>query len=222
MVELEIENRKVEVFRAKEPHSPVVYLNTVKGEGKEVYSEVRRISIRPFSLVAISNLSWNSDMVPWSYPALQDDAEPFYGGADAYLKILTEKIIPTAEDRIGQSGKRIIAGYSLAGLFAIYSLYKSDQFSRSASASGSLWFPMFKDFVFSHNTMIKLEKLYLSLGDKEKHTSNPYLKTVEENTIAIEEFYQSKGIETKFVLNPGNHYKNTIGRMADAIAWLLD
>lgn len=34
-----------------------------------------------------------------------------------------------------------IAGYSLAGLFALYALYKTDVFTRVASMSGSLWFP---------------------------------------------------------------------------------
>ena len=49
---------------------------------------------------------------------------------------------PWATERIhGKASFIGIAGYSLAGLFALYALYKTDAFTRVASMSGSLWFP---------------------------------------------------------------------------------
>lgn len=63
---------------------------------------------------------------------------PFTGGADNYLRLLTEEIIPAAEKEInGVPCWRGIAGYSLAGLFALYGIYQTDLFSRVGSMSGS-------------------------------------------------------------------------------------
>lgn len=125
------------------------------------------------------------------------------------------------EARIGHTGGRVIAGYSLAGLFSIYSLYRTDLFSRAISASGSLWFPHFKEFVFSNELKANPEKIYFSIGDRESHTTNPYLRRAEDDTRAMEEYFRHKGIETCFILNKGNHYKNVVARTADAISWSI-
>lgn len=117
---------------------------------------------------------------------------------------------------------RGIAGYSLAGLFAVYSLYRTDVFSRAASVSGSLWFPDFREYVFSHEMKRKPECLYFSLGDRECRTGNPYLKVVGEHTKEIRNFYQGKGIDTVFRSNPGGHAKNTAKRTAAGIGWMLE
>ena len=116
---------------------------------------------------------------------------------------------------------RGLAGYSLAGLFAVYSLYRADCFSRIASMSGSLWFPDFKEYVFSHEMKRIPEHLYLSLGDRECQTRNRYLKNVQINTEEINTFFMQKGIDTVFQLNPGNHFKNAVQRTAAGIAWML-
>ena len=59
---------------------------------------------------------------------------------------------------------RGIAGYSLAGLFAVYALYRTDVFARAASVSGSLWFPGFREYVFSHTPLCRPDCVYFSLG----------------------------------------------------------
>lgn len=64
--------------------------------------------------------------------------------------------------------------------------------------------------------------MYFSLGDRESHTRNRFLKCVRQNTEEIEAFYQSHGIHTVFQLNPGNHYKNAAERTAAGIAWILN
>lgn len=58
-------------------------------------------------------------------------------------------------------------------------------------------------------------------GDKEAKTRNSVLKTVQENTEEIQAFYQSKGIDTVFQLNPGNHFVQGIERTIAGIQWLL-
>ena len=90
------------------------------------------------------------------------------------------------EKRIRGSAPYVgIAGYSLAGLFALYAMYRCDCFARVASMSGSLWFPKFREYVLRHELMRQPEMLYMSLGDAEAKTKHAVLKTVQENTEAI-------------------------------------
>ena len=86
-------------------------------------------------------------MAPWNSPAASKNA----GGADDYLRLLVEEVMPRAEKELpGSLAWRGIAGYSLAGLFALYAIYQTDVFSRVGGMSGSLWFPSFKEYVFFH------------------------------------------------------------------------
>ena len=217
-----IDGKAVSVFLGNKPGIPVIYLNTYSDEGQKIYEAAQAVGCPPFNLVTVSNLAWNHDMAPWDSPAAFKKGEPFIGGADNYLQLLVEEIIPRAEKELAESPAwRGIAGYSLAGLFALYAVYQTDVFSRVGCMSGSLWFPDFKEYIFSHEPKRWPDCIYFSLGDKEAKTRNPVLKTVQENTEEIRVFYQSRGIDTEFQLNPGNHFVQGIERTIAGIQWLL-
>lgn len=155
-------------------------------------------------------------------PPTFKNADLCTGGADDYLRLLTEEIIPAAEKDLGGVPRwRGIAGYSLAGLFALYAIYQTDLFSRVGSMSGSLWFPGMKEYIFSREPKRWSDCMYFSLGDKESKTKNPILRTVQENTEEICAYYQRKGIDTVFQLNPGNHFVQSVERTAAGIIWML-
>ena len=216
------DNKTISIFPCSKSESPVIYLNTFSDEGQKVYDAAQAAGCPPFTLVAISNLVWNHDMVPWDSPPAFKNAEPCTGGADDYLQLLTEEIIPTTEKEIGGAPCwRGIAGYSLAGLFALYAIHRTDLFSRVGSMSGSLWFPGMKEYLFSHVPKCRPDCMYFSLGDKESTTRNPVLRSVRQNTEEIQTFYQGKGIDTVFQLNPGNHYNHAVERTAAGLCWLL-
>ena len=218
-----IEDKHIAVFPCAAQNAPMIYLNTYSSEEQKVYETTQATGCLPFNLVAISNLAWNRDMAPWDSPAAFKNGESFTGGADDYLRLLVEEIIPRAEkELVGPPAWRGIAGYSLAGLFALYAIYRTDVFSRVGCMSGSLWFPGFKEYVFSHEPKRRPDCIYFSLGDKEAKTRNPVLKTVQENTEEIRTFYQNKGIDTVFHLNPGNHFVQGIERTVAGIQWLLN
>ena len=216
------DNKTISIFPCSESESPVIYLNTFHDESRKVYETAQATGCPPFTLVAISNLDWNQDMAPWDSPAAFKKGEPFTGGAGDYLRLLVEEIIPRAEkELVGPPAWRGIAGYSLAGLFALYTIYQTDVFSRVGCMSGSLWFPGFKEYIFFHEPKRRPDCIYFSLGDKEAKTRNPVLKTVQENTEEIQTFYQNKGIDTVFQLNPGNHFVQGVERTTAGIEWLL-
>lgn len=223
MTQFTIGQKQISVYPCDEPDRPVIYLNTFAGEGKQVLRLLRDDGCPPFTLVSVSSLNWNHDMSPWEIPPVFKNADPCTGGADDYLRILIERIVPEAEKEIkGTVSWRGIAGYSLAGLFALYSLYRTDIFSRAASMSGSLWYPGITEYISSHTMKKPPDYLYFSLGSKEARTRNPYMKTVQENTEMIEKYYRENGISTAFQLNPGNHYKDAEKRTAAGIRWLAD
>lgn len=217
-----IENKTVSVYPGMNAGAPMIYLHTFADEGEQVHRILTEKNHTNRTLVAISGLDWNHDMAPWDVSPVFKNNAPLTGGADAYLRLLTKEIMPEVEKQMAaKPAWRGLAGYSLAGLFAVYSIYHTDLFSAIASVSGSLWYPNIMDYLFSHNMKRVPDFMYFSLGDKEHKTRNPFLKTVRQNTMEAEEFYRSQGIKTVFQMNPGNHYQDPAARTAAGIAWLL-
>ncbi len=166
-----IANREVNIYPAAKAGSPLVVFNAFEDEGAAVHAELMKLTTADFSFATINITDWNADLSPWAIPPVFRNDESFTGGADAYLETLTGEIIPTIIGELGSEPAYIaLAGYSLAGLFAVYAMYRTDRFARIASASGSMWFPGFMDFVKTHKPAAFPEKLYLSLGDKEART----------------------------------------------------
>lgn len=153
--------------------------------------------------MTISGLNWEAELSPWAAGDLFKYSEMFTGGADVYLKLLTEEIMPQAESMLpGKIAWRGLAGYSLAGLFTVYALYKTDLFSRAASMSGSLWYPGFKDFALQSAICKTTQYLYFSLGDKEARARNQYLKTVQQCTEELAAHYRSLALTLVMNLTP--------------------
>ena len=223
MESIEIEGKNISIFGSENTGSPLVILNTYGNECESVWNECQNINCPPFTLAAIGNLDWNNDMSPWENPALYKNDNAFSGGADAYLSLLSYKIIPAICSSIGTKPSYIaLSGYSLAGLFALYSAYKTDIFTKIASASGSLWFPGFAEYAESHDFIQKPDCIYLSLGDTEASAKNKVLCTVQDNTEHLFELYKSKDIPITFELNKGNHFSDTTVRTARGIKWILE
>ena len=217
-----IGGKTVSVFSGSQPGAPVIYLNSVSGEGPQVFAALQTAGCPPCTLVSIGGLDWNRDMAPWDSPAAFPKGDPFTGGADGHLRLLVEELIPGAEqDLPGPPVWRGIVGYSLAGLFALYAIYRTDVFSRVGCISGSLWFPGFPEYVRSHEPKRRPDCIYFSLGDREAETRNPVLKTVRERTEKLHALYRDGGIDTVFQLNPGNHFVQSVWRTAAGIRWLL-
>ena len=220
---LNIEGKTVELFAPMNPGAPLVVLNGEAGEGAEVVNAVRGLTDMGFALAAVSGLCWEDDLTPWPIPPIAKGQAPFAGKADAYLALLTGGILPKVLDALPTAPAYVaLAGYSLAGLFALYAMVRTDVFARVASASGSLWYPGFVEYAQSHAPVRKPDALYLSLGDREGCTRNPMMRPVEDNTRVLADFYRDAGIPTTLEMNPGGHFNDPKGRIARAIAWMLE
>ena len=218
---LTIAGKEVRIFPAKGESAPLVILHTVQGEGESVYRMALEDAPTDFSFAAVGKLAWDDEMSPWEIPPISRGDTPCAGGADVYLGTLTETILPEILRRIPPPSFTALAGYSLAGLFAVYAMYRTDAFSRTASASGSFWYPGFLDYVREHEMKRQPECMYFSLGNKEAKTKNKILRSVEENTRRLENRYREAGIRTIYEENQGNHFQNAEERMAKGIRWIL-
>ena len=219
---MQIANKEITLFPATSADAPLVVLHVFGHEGQNVYDAVKKFTDADFSFAVIGNVDWDADMSPWAISPISKNDTPCSGGADAYLKQFSSVILPYILKELPSRPKYLaLAGYSLAGLFAIYVMYKTNLFARIASASGSFWYPDFKKFVIANKPFKVPEKIYFSLGDKEAKTHNAFLKSVEENTRFLKNHFSQAGIKTTFELNVGNHFQDTTNRMAKGIAWIL-
>lgn len=220
--EMTLCDHKLSFFQAKKADCPLIVFHSFSDEGEAVYQELRKQNAPECHFLSIAIHDWQREMSPWPAAALSKDAEVFSGGADAYLESLLSTILPWAGERIrGKASFMGVAGYSLAGLFALYAMYKTDVFSRVAAMSGSFWFPGMRNFCKENTMKILPEKLYLSIGDQESRTRHPILKTMQENTEELLEYFRSLGIPCQYELNPGNHFQDVNLRCAKGISELL-
>ena len=159
----QIHEKEVTLYPAQGANRPLIIWNTVMGDGESTFRALRDLNAPDCNLLVVGKLQWYHDMTPWSCPPLSKNDPPATGGADEYLKVLTTEMIPAANDRIQGTPLYVgIAGYSLAGLIALYAMYRCDIFEQVASISGSLWFPKFREYVLEHELMRKPEKLYIN------------------------------------------------------------
>ena len=166
-------------------------------------------------------MDWNRELSPWSAPKAFRNGADFEGQGPVLLDVLTHQIIPLTEKHLRCAPEfRGIAGYSLAGLFALWAVYQTDLFDRAASISGSLWFDGFLDFMRTNTPKTKL--VYLSLGDREKAVKNPRLAVVEDCTVQAVELLREQRVPTVFEMNRGGHFQNVPSRIACGIQALKD
>lgn len=207
---------------------PVIYIHSFRGNGEDVWQACREMpGCPPVVLVSVNNPAGGLDdeLSPWPAPAVWKGQAPYKGLATEHLKWMTEECMPEVEVRLRAMGILqqipMIAGYSLAGLFALWAGWTSGNFARVASVSGSLWYPGFTDFIRDNAPVGHIGKVCISLGDRESHTRHPLMSQVDTCTAAVVEAVKTRGIDTVFEWNPGNHFDHPERRMARAIAEML-
>ncbi len=203
---------------------PFVLINCDE-DAERIYDLCKEMGSPEFILTAVSGFDWNRDLSPWPCDPVFKGGDPFTGKADEYLSVIVDKLLPEIEKELTKHNKtisyRVLAGYSLAGLFALYSAFNCDLFTKIVSASGSLWYPGFLEYVENHPLSDNIDHIYLSLGDKESNTKNPVTQKVEDNTKRIQKILSDK-TDVFFEFNEGNHFKDPELRTAKGIVYVLN
>lgn len=200
-----------------------IFLLLGEERADRVLDALRELTAAPLSLAAFPVADWNRELSPWPAKRVFKGGEDFCGGGDATLEKLEKTVVPTVRETLGApEAPMYLAGYSLAGLLAAYALFRFPGLAGAVCCSGSLWFPGFSEYAETHPLAGKPEQVYLSLGDKEKHSRNPVLSRVEDCTLAFRDLLLARDTDCVFVRNPGNHFQEPDKRMAAGIAWCLE
>ena len=163
-----------------------------------------------FTLVAFRISNWNVELSPWAAPAVFG-REDFGDGAAKTLCYVLDELVPKFK-----GNRYCLGGYSLAGLFALWSGFQTDVFTSIVGASPSVWFPRWIEYAGSHQ--MKANRVYLSLGDKEPKAKNPVMARVGE---CIEQMHNLLECEKILEWNEGNHFKDNALRTAKGLAWAI-
>ena len=181
-------------------------LNTLDNE----ISCIRENTDADFGLLAFGIDDWNRELSPWEAPAVFGKNDFGAGAEDTLREIL--KYCDTSKTCI-------IGGYSLAGLFALWSAYRTEVFSAVAAASPSVWFPGFYDLM--EKSTIRTGNVYLSLGDREEKAKNPVMATVGDRIRAAHALLSDRGVNCCLEWNAGNHFRDADIRTAKAFSWAI-
>ena len=178
---------------------------------------------RNFSLVAFKIEDWNSELTPWEMPLLRGKGN-FGDGAAGTLEFIKNELIPALSEYTNTENKEIkyiLGGYSLAGLFSLWSGYQTDIFEGIAAVSPSVWYKKWIEYVEAEKPLS--EKIYLSLGDTEEKTKHQILSKIGENIRKQHEILEkSENVKTVLEWNEGNHFKNPDIRTAKGFLWVMN
>ena len=193
---------------------PVVYLHMEPEEAARL-----AVELPGCVLVCVSGNDWNRDFSPWAAAGVFRAGGDFSGGAEGYLQTFRQEVMPAAEGAMHFSVTgRYIAGYSMAGLFALYSWLRGMQWDGVACCSGSVWFDGFEPWARTQNA--QPTRLWMSVGDREKRTRNVRMQCVEDCARRLAQHWGER-MPTHFQLEKGGHFEEPEKRILRGIQWML-
>ncbi len=215
--------RTASIFKGEGEDLPIVYALLYEDDQEALHREIAKIPCHAHHLICVTDLSWFTDMTPWSAELTLRHARLFKPGADAFLKLLLGEIVPRAEEMIGEAPKlRVLCGYSMAGLFSLWASTMTDAFVRIGSVSGSLWYPGFAGYFRERGFKGSPDRVYVSVGDREKLAPDAQVARTEEAARQCAADAKSFGAGVRFELNSGDHGVQEIWRTARAIRALVN
>lgn len=208
---------RADLVLAREDDVPLVVFFASGELLPQIRQACSRQSVPHFHLLLVNVNDWNALLSCW--PAR--NGETFFAGhGDITRQFLETRLLPWALDHLPAKPDQIwLGGYSQGGLFALWAGLQSPQFQRLLCVSGSVWFEHFEEWAMKQPVGGQLKSVYFSLGTKEVKTGNPLLQKTGEIMETLCSHFQSRGIDSTLVWNPGTHFTEVPGRIARAIGW---
>lgn len=217
--------------------SVVVLLSSehMTADTSRICDQIRKNIKTPFSMCELLVKDWDTFLTPWPVDSCLKGRN-FQGRGVELLSILKEEILPAIAKEMPNNSGIYLAGYSLAGLFALWAFFEISKeqdasqepgaFLRGAvCGSGSFWYPKWEEY-FAKVSVVncgEARKIYLSLGKKEPLGKHPLMKEI--GNITTKMFKQLSGndsIQTIFEWTEGGHFSNIPERMMRGITWTVE
>ena len=154
---------------------PTIYWGEMKDCSGTIEKVLELCSDLKCNYVIYEAEDWNAEFSPWKFTL--NKKMSFSGGGRMTLDWLVNECVPYCENEYRLTGKRILCGYSLAGLFSLWAFYESQAFGGVISCSGSLWFDDWLSYAESHCAPHD-SAVYLSLGNREEKARDRIMATV--------------------------------------------
>ena len=213
-----------ECFVSDSDHPRYILVQTLGNHERGIFDSTVELIAKttgvPFVLAAFQVFDWDLDLTPWHDDAINRKPEVGTRTFDT-LRYVTESLLPALEAEYGNLPV-ILGGYSLGGLFALWSSSQTDRFAAIAAASPSLWIRDWLDFAQAHP--VKTAKVYLSLGDQEEHVKNRAIARVGDSVRGEYELLKAQLGEENCTLawNAGGHFQDGDKRQAAAFSWCIN
>lgn len=176
---------------------------------------IKQASHAGFQFCALKIKRFEQELAPWKARGLTRSGD-FGDGALETLDFIRNRLLP----EVGESGRAtILGGYSLGGLFALWSGYQTPAFDAVVGVSPSVWYTGWADYIAAHRP--KAKHVYLSLGDLEEKTRNPVFASVGDNIRNMDKALASQGVSHHLDWNKGNHFADSGMRNAKGFIWAL-
>lgn len=181
------------------------------------------------ALVSISGEQRLSDYTPWPAPALSPRFADFGGQGDAFLRWLTEELMPRTERQLfPQPGgapsvpfRSALLGYSLGGLLAVYASFVTAVFSDVISVSGSFWYPEWDSFLKTHTPANPKVSYLMLCGQREGAGKKNLQGNAVDRARLTHRLLCEYTRDFPLLLDQGGHHDLVDERLAKAARWLL-
>lgn len=192
-----------------------------------------------FAMVFFDCVEWARALMPWADDAVSRDAEVGRHAPDT-LRFIEHTLLPWLRERFGAL-PCIIGGYSLGGLFALWTARNTDAFTAVAAASPSLWINGWGKYAAAHpilspkattqhstpniqHSELRSSAIHLSLGDREEHCRNQRMKRIGDCVRAEHALLCQQLSPTAVTLrwHEGGHFGAEAERTAEAFAWCIE
>ena len=162
-----------------------------------------------------------TDYTPWHAEAIRPGAENFGGHADEYHNELFNSVLPELQSRYSiDTNKIIYGGYSLGGLAAVYSLYRTNIPSAVFSICGSFWYPEFVNFCKENPVINQNASVYLCNGKTEGSHHHNILDTAPKCAEEIHALIHKQLNGITSVFDEFGHHENLANRYKALSDWL--
>lgn len=204
----------LEVPKAHGPWPAVAFMDgdDMFVAAKEAYHQLPRGSVAPLLLVGVGyggSFGRPVNRRGRDYTPANHSDEPASGGADAFLKFLTETLWPELAKRQPiDEARRGVAGHSLGSLLVLHALFQTKPFFTHFLASApSIWWAdraILRQAAKLRSQQAELPgRLFLNVGDEDSDSMTGDL-TLLEKQLAEKPFAELEIVSRRF---PGkNHY----------------
>lgn len=180
-----------------------------------------RFSSPSFGMVLIQEINWFDELTPWPAETVYETGPDFGGHADAHLHRICNEIIPLVEKEIGVPQYRGIMGYSLGGLFSVYSFYTTDLFVLCGCLSGSMWYDNFYNWMSERKPKATTGSVYFSVGKQEQFTEYERMIITGQVMKKATDLLCDQDYDAFFEYTDGDHFENIPDKVERGLKWLM-